>query len=89
MIGRKIAPTRAVEENKDGANEDIEGLTEDEFLGRCQHVQTEGNLILVSLTLEPAESGGDQRHLDDLGRLLKICDNWSPGRKLTRDVSFQ
>lgn len=31
------------------------GRTEDEFLGRGQHVQGEGDLVLVALALEPAE----------------------------------
>lgn len=39
--------------------------TEDELLGRSQHVQRKGDFILVSLALEPAEEGGRVEHCGD------------------------
>lgn len=39
--------------------------TEDEFLGRGQHVQRECNLVLVALALEPAQQGGRVEHCGD------------------------
>lgn len=38
------------------------GHTEDEFLGGREHVQREGDLVLVALPLEPAEEGGCIAH---------------------------
>lgn len=39
-----------------------EKRTKDELLCRCQHVQREGDFVLVSLALEPAQHGGWVQH---------------------------
>jgi hypothetical protein len=40
----------------------IGGRTEDELLGARQHVQREGDFVLVSLALEPTEQRGRVEH---------------------------
>ena len=36
--------------------------TEDEFLGRGQHIKREGDFILVSFALQPAQECGSVKH---------------------------
>ena len=36
--------------------------TENELLGRCEHVEREGDFILISFALEPAEESGGIEH---------------------------
>ena len=38
------------------------GRTEDEFLGRGEHVEGEGDFVLVAFALEPAEEGVSSQH---------------------------
>ena len=41
--------------------------TEDELLGRSEHVEGEGNFVLVTLALEPAEEGCCVKHCRERG----------------------
>jgi len=56
----------------DHGEEEEDERVEDELLGRSQHVQTECDFVLVSLPLEPAECGGENRHrkLEELRGLI-------------------
>jgi len=63
-LGKEVDVVGQVErhgDNDHAEEEEQEGI-EDEFLGRCQHVERECDFILVSLPLQPSERRSKHGH---------------------------